>query len=252
MRNTSVMRVLVTRPASDAGDLADRLAALDMTALIDPLLEVQLLPVAVKPFDGASAVVATSRNALRALAESPALRAAIALPLFAVGGATAELAREVGFVQVTRGPGTARGLAEMIVSGSPARSGHIVYLAGDRLAFDLAPVLRSHGHDVTQITAYRTVAAKSLQPETRAELAAGRIDAILLLSPRTASVYRDLVIAAGLKEPASRLIHACLSASVAGELPPLSPRTVIVAGHPVIEDLLALVAAQRHTPPRSG
>lgn len=246
------MRVLVTRPASDAGDLAARLDALDMTALIDPLLEVELLPVAAAPFAGASAVVATSRNALRALAASPALRAALALPLFAVGGATEEMARDIGFTAVTRGPGTARTLAEVLVATSPDRSRPIVYLAGDQLAFDLAPVLRSHGYDVTQITAYRMAAAKSLRPETRADLAAGRIDAVLLLSPRTASVYRDLVIASGLKQPASRLIHACLSPSVAGALPPLSPQKVIVAEHPTIEDLLALVAAQRHTPPRSG
>ncbi len=246
------MRVLVTRPASDASDLAARLGAIGVTAVIDPLLDVELLPVAAEPFGGAAAVVATSRNALRALAASPALQSAIELPMFAVGGRTEQVARDVGFVQVTRGPGTARALAEVIVSALSDRSRSIVYLAGEHLAFDLTPVLRSHGYDVVQITAYRTVAAKSLMPDTRAAIADGQIDAVLLLSPRTASVYSNLVVAAGLEQAASRLIHVCLSASVAGALTPLSPERVIVSERPNIEDLLALVAAQRHTPPRAG
>ena len=246
------MRVLVTRPASDAADLAERLGELGMTAVIDPMLDVDLMPVAAGSFDGAAAVVATSRNALRALAASPALRAAVALPLFAVGSRTAETAREVGFATVTPGPGSARALAEVVVSALSDRSRPIVYLAGEKLAFDLAPVLRSQGVVVTQIAAYRTVAAKGLRPETSAALARGEIDAVILLSPRTASVYGALVSAAGLGDAASRMVHACLSAAVADALAPLSPQKVIVPAHPVIEDLLALVAAQRHTPRQAG
>lgn len=246
------MRVLITRPEPDAGALAARISELGMTAVVDPLLEVELLPVAPEPFTGAAAVVATSRNALRALAQSPALTPALTLPLFAVGGRTEALAREVGFQHVTRGPGTARALAESIVAALTDRRKPIVYLAGERLAFDLAPVLRSHGHDVRQLTTYRTVAAKSLLAETSASIAAGDIGLVLLMSPRTAAVYRDLVIAAGLEAAASRISHVCLSAAIASALAPLSPQRVMVTGQPTIEDLLALVAAERHTPPRAG
>lgn len=246
------MRVLVTRPASDAAELATRLGEMGMTAIIDPLLEVELMPVEAGPFAGAAAVVATSRNALRALAGSPARESAIALPMFAVGGRTEQMAREVGFTQISRGPGTARSLAEAIAAALPDRSRHIVYLAGEHLAFDLAPVLQSHGFDVTQITAYRTIAAKSLLPATRAAFASGEIDAVILLSPRTAAVYGQLVQAAGLRQAVSGVVHICLSGSVAGALTGLSPQKVIVSAHPATEDLLALVAAQRHTPPRAG
>ncbi len=110
------MRVLVTRPEPDAGDLAAKIGELGMTAVVDPLLEVELLPIAPEPFIGAAAVVATSRNALRALAQSPALAPALALPLFAVGSRTEAFAREAGFQHVTRGPGTARALAETIAA----------------------------------------------------------------------------------------------------------------------------------------
>lgn len=246
------MRVLVTRPASDAAGLAARLGALDMTAVIDPLLEVELKPIAAEHFVGAGAIVVTSGNAVRALAASPILQSLRELPVFAVGARTGQMVRDAGFATVLQGPGTARGLAEMIAKISRRRDGHVVYLAGEQLAYDLAPVLRSHGYNVLQITAYRTVAAKSLRPETRSGLADGRIDAVLLLSPRTAAVFRDLVVSAGLGEAASRIVHACLSAPVAAALAPLSPQKVIIPERPAIEDLLALVAARRHTPPQAG
>lgn len=246
------MRVLVTRPALDAAALAARLGALDMTAVIDPLLEVQLKPIAAETFVGAGAIVVTSGNAVRALAASPVLRSALELPVFAVGARTGQMAREAGFATVHQGPGTARGLAEMIAKTSRRRDGHIVYLAGEKLAYDLAPVLRSHGYNVVQGSAYRTVAAKSLKAETRAGLADGQIDAVLLLSPRTAAVFRQLVVTAGLAEAASRILHVCLSAPVAAALAPLSAQKVIIPERPAIEDLLALLAARRHTPPRAG
>lgn len=246
------MRVLVTRPEPDARDLALRLAATGHEAVVDPLLEVEPLPIDPAAFADAAAVVATSRNALRSLAASPALAQARSLPLFAVGGRTEALARELGFARIVTGPGTARELAGTIRTARPPDGKPLVYLAGERLAFDLAPELRSAGYDVRQIVAYRTVAAKSLRASTRTLLEGGEIGAVLLLSPRTAAAYRDLVLAAGLQQAVHGVAHVCLSPAIAAALAPLSPESVTAAGHPTIEELLALLAARRHTPPRAG
>ncbi len=61
--------------------------------------------------DAAQALIVTSRNALRALSAHRHLDKARKLPLFAVGEATAAAARELGFAEVTPGPGTGAGLA---------------------------------------------------------------------------------------------------------------------------------------------
>ncbi len=246
------MRVLVTRPRSDAGDLVARLAALGCEAVTDPLLEIALVPPQADALAGATALVVTSRNALRALAASPALDAARRLPLFVVGPGTEAEARRMGFADLSTGAGTARDLVPLVAAPGRRGSGPVAYLAGDTLAFDLAPALAAAGCPVRQITVYRSVTAAGLDPATADLLARGGIDAVLLMSPRTAGVYAALVAAAGLAPAVRDLDHCCMSPRVAAALAPLGLHEVVVAERPTTEDLLALLAARRHTPPRAG
>ena len=81
------------------------LAARGHEAVLAPLLLIESEQRRAVELDGAQALLVTSRNALRALASHPELARALALPLFAVGEATARR-RELGFADVTAGPGT--------------------------------------------------------------------------------------------------------------------------------------------------
>ncbi len=56
-------------------------------------MEVEYLPEAIDSVEGIAALIATSRNGLRALSHSPYLRDALAIPLFVVGRSTLEEAR---------------------------------------------------------------------------------------------------------------------------------------------------------------
>jgi len=91
------MRLLVTRPEPDALKLRAALEEHGHEATVEPLLSVSFEDGDELDLDGVQALIATSRNGLRALKSHPALAEARALPLFAVGGATAKEARALGF-----------------------------------------------------------------------------------------------------------------------------------------------------------
>ena len=242
------MHILVTRPKDDAEAIKFRLEALGHTVSLAPLLDIVFEPIPNDTFDGAAAIVATSRNGLRALAASAACADASILPLFAVGPATAEAAREIGFANVIVGPGTARALVPVILAHPAARKGKLYHLAGDRLAFDLSSAIRAHGIDIGTLVVYRSVAAKTLPPPVVARLQAGEIDAVILMSPRTAQMWASLVTNLPVKAGLTGPIHICLSRDVERALrqalparPRFVPPRVEVAARPNGEEILALV-----------
>lgn len=230
------MRVLVTRPEPDAADLKAALETLGHEVSVEPLLTIEALPVDAAVFDRAAAVIATSRNALRALAGCNALAAATKLPIFTVGPATATLARELGFDRISMGEGSASDLVPLILASQTGESGPLVHIAGEEVAFDLAGALRPRGIKVRQVTAYRAVPASALTPGTEKAIAGGALDAVLLMSPRTAEIFAKLVKRAHLGEPARRLAYVCLSAKVAAALADglgaLAPASVNIAVRP--------------------
>ncbi len=156
------MRLLVTRPLEDARRQAERLAALGHEAVLAPLLTIEPVPGVALPLEGAQALIVTSRNALRALAAHPARDRALALPLIAVGEATAREAEGLGFKSVTVGEGTAESLLPLIAERFDAGNGPLVHLAGETLAYDLKGALEAKGFKLHQPVLYRAQAAEAL------------------------------------------------------------------------------------------
>src|SRR2546428_158157 len=66
----------------------------------------------------------------------------------------------------------------------------------------------------------------------RALAARATLDAVILMSPRTAAIFAQLVGKAGLEEPARRLAYICLSANVAAALGDPAPARVNIAVRP--------------------
>jgi uroporphyrinogen-III synthase len=115
------MRLLVTRPEPDASREAEALGRRGHEAVLAPLLTIEFCGNVPLQLDGAQGLAVTSRNALRALAARRELGQALKLPLFAVGEGTARQAQELGFADVTIGPGTGAELAALIlVNSSPS------------------------------------------------------------------------------------------------------------------------------------
>ncbi len=237
-----LMRLLITRPEPDAAPLKARLEALGHEVSVEPLLRIELLPIAAAGLQGAQAILATSRNALRALAASEGLAAARASPIFTVGPATTELARELGFERVIAGAGAAADLVPVIVANTAALDGDLVHVAGETLSFDLAGALAGQGYKVRTVPAYRAVPAPSLTAPTMQRIADGTIDAVILMSPRTAEIFVQLVGNAGLEQSARRITCLCLSQAVAEALGDLAPSRTEIATAPNSAAMLAAVA----------
>ena len=67
------MHVLITRPEGDGEILKERIEQLGSRATLEPLINIVFETIPLSSVTGATALIATSRNALRALASSPAL-----------------------------------------------------------------------------------------------------------------------------------------------------------------------------------
>lgn len=236
------MHVLVTRPVADAREMMARIAALGCRVTAAPLLKIMHEPISADAFDGVAGFIATSRNAIAALAASPALASAISRPIFAVGAATAKRAEQAGFQTVIRGPGTATDLVPVVLAHPGSKAGRFVHLAGDHVAVDLAGALQNLGVDVAKFVAYRSLAVDALSAETERGLRAKAFDAVLLMSPRTARIWRNLVTAPPRRFDASAIMHVCLSANVADALKDagFQPRFEIAAA-PTVAGVVSVI-----------
>lgn len=235
------MRVLVTRPEPEASALGERLEQLGHTVLLEPLLTIELLDPPWPDMDTIQAVLVTSGNALRSLAHQPKTSAALTgKPIFVVGPATAALARQLGFVNIVEGAGTAADLVGLIGRHLQAGHGSLLALSGAVATLDFAQALAEDKFVVHAVTMYRARPAAQLQPETLAAMTEGQIDAVTLLSTRTAQTYATLVARHGQQENMQNVVHLCLSASIAQALKPLRLSRIAIARDPNIEELLAL------------
>ena len=236
------MHILSTRP--DTGEVepvAAGLAAAGHQVTSAPLMKVShygRLPA----LDGVQALIVTSRNGLKAVA--PLSDAARALPLYAVGPATAALARELGVKHVVEAPGTARELLEIITHSADRAAGPLLHIAGETLACDLAAALGTRGFSAHTETVYRTDPVEALPPKVADAFRQGTFDGVVLMSPKTANVYASLVQSADLGPQALQLVHFCLSDAVAQKLETLGAVRIAVAGLPNSQEMLALIARE--------
>jgi uroporphyrinogen-III synthase len=237
------MHVLVTRPEGDAAGLKSGLEAMGHTVSLNPLLTIAYEAPSLN-LHGVQALIITSRNGLQALARSSELDAARSLPVFAVGPGTGSLARDLGFKSVIEGPGRGEELVPLIASSLEPEGGPVLHISGDKVAFDMVGALTGVGFDVRREIVYRSLPATALDAQVAAAIKAGTVDAVILMSPRTANVFVDLATAAGLAAEAGQLRFYCLSAAVADNLAPLGASKVKVARLPNSEEMLAALAPE--------
>lgn len=235
------IRLLITRPEADAAVLKARLIALGHEPLVEPLLDVALLPVAPEDIDGAQALIATSKNGLRAVARSAAFDIARELPVYVVGPGTSSTAKALGFRIVVQGPKSAKELVQVVTGTADINGPALVHLAGEALAYDVAGELQRLGFHVLQPVVYRTVAVRELTQGMQTRIGRGELDGVILLSPQTAVVYARLVQKHGLAEGCRRSTHYCFSAAVATALSSLGKIVTAVPELPNLESLLALI-----------
>ncbi len=239
------MRLLVTRPDEDAHALLNKLEAMGHRALAAPLLTIHRLPDVALPQGDWQALLVTSANGVRALAQHPDAARFMAVPVCAVGDASAAAARAAGFARVSAATGDVEGLRALVVRELKPEGGSLLHVAGSVVAGDLKGALESHGFRVERVVLYEAMVADHLPEGARETIVAGEVDGVLLYSPRTAATFAALIKAAGLGDHMRGLRAYCLSEAVAAALGGLAFAGVDVASEPAQEALLALLGARK-------
>ena len=225
------LRLWITRARPGAETTASRVVDMGHRPLVSPLLAIRRLQPHLD-LTGVGALAFTSRNGVTAFA---ALNAERALPVFAVGDATAEAARDAGFRNVRSAAGDVTALADMIVA---QHGDGIVLVAGAREpAGDLPGALTAAGVRTRAAALYAAVSA----PGGRglAALKTGKLDGVLIHSPRAARRLADLT--KGLTPDAGALPAFCISPAAAAPLKGSPAFTPVAADHPDEAALLSLL-----------
>ncbi len=217
-------RVWVTRARPGADRTAERLRAMGLDPVVQPLLTVQPLFPALPDLDRFGALVFTSLNGVAAFA---ALTPRRDHPVFAVGDATAQAARDVGFTDIRSAAGDLEDLTRLLAEAAP---GPLLALAAETPAGDMIQSLRRAGgrQSVEILTVYRTVQTGAPAPTP--------IDAVLIHSPRAAvelTAHADL---------SADVVIACISPAAAAPLQAVG-RACAVSPRPNETDLLATLQA---------
>jgi uroporphyrinogen-III synthase len=232
--------VLVIRPQPDADRLAALLLEKGFDVRIDPLFTIKF---AVEPPERQDyqALLATSRNALRALTKLNAQAPFINLPFFAIGEETEKEARSAGFqcVQSAEIP-TSLSLATLIEKTCEFKGKPLLYLAGEKRKSALEANLASSGFKISIWEGYSMQPSATLDEQTLLAFRQKKMDAVLVFS-EYASVHflkiTQILEAQALQAP----LYFCLSEQVAK---PLQERGLAVQIaktpdlHAMIEDLM--------------
>lgn len=245
------MAILVTRPAPDNERTAATLRARGHDVLLAPMLRFEPVAFHLDPDRKLSALIVTSANALRALADHPEQTRLLTLPVFAVGERTAQAAREAGFADVTAAGGDASSLRELVLAQARARhlkkTQCLLYLAASDRARDLGDDLGARGFDVATVIAYRMAMIDDLPATASAAFAAGTIEAVLHYSARSARAFLAAIRLAGVEISALGLPHCCISEAVATVLRDGGATQVAVARVPDEDAMVEALA--RALPP---
>jgi len=234
------MRIVVTRPLSDAERTAEVLRARGHEVLIAPLLKIE--PVDVPLRSNWGGVIITSANAAHALAAHPARDTLTKLKLFAVGERSAEAARQAGFDDVTSAGGDVRDLVRALTERKADAQAPLLYLAGEDRARDLIGELAERGIAAEMAVIYRAVTLP-FPPALAAALSDGMVDVVLHYSRRSAESYIAGAMQAGLTKPALAVRHICLSEQVAAPLRDAGAGDVVIAARPDEAALLPRIGA---------
>lgn len=233
------MHWMVTRPRTDGDRVASCLQAIGHTTLSCPLTTVVFADEPAPDLTGIQAVLATSRHGVAGLARLCDQRDR---PMYVVGNATAEAARNEGFSTVESADGNADALVSLVRRRLDPSDGALLRIRGAVARGDVAQSLTEAGFDVRSMTTYRIDTVGSLPDIAKTALIEPSIDGVLFFSPRSAKLFARLVGEAALSDCLSGLAALCLSPAIAECLDRNRWRTVRAAGSP---DLAALIALAR-------
>ncbi len=225
--------VLVTRPEPGGAQTAARLRQLGFQPVVTPFLRVRPCRV---PLPGAATVQAVVAASGNAVALPPPFHA---VPLLAVGNATAARARAAGFNTVQSGDGDADGLAALAIRTLSPADGPLLLASGRGQGTGLARALRRAGFRVHRRAVYAAAAPRRF-PEAAARAVGDGLHAALFFSAQTARAFARLLPHA-LHPRLCDTDAVAIGAAAAAALQHLPWRALRVAMRPTQDGVLALL-----------
>lgn len=236
------MRLLVTRPESDAERTAAALRRHGHVVVKAPLLRIEAKLDAPIDRQHWGAILITSANAAAAIALHPRKSALHDIPVFAVGNRSAEAMRGAGFARVVSANGAVADLMRLVAERLTPQA-PLLYLAAADRAGDVAEALSAEEFTVETVVLYRAVTAATLPHEAAEALAKG-VDGVLHFSRRSAEAYVESARAAGLLSRALEPAQFCLSEQIAAPLRGAGAALIRVAPRPNEAALVELICAR--------
>ena len=197
-------RIVITRAAPQSEALAKVLAELGAIPVVLPLVEFGepedfgSLDAAIAKLERFDWIIFTSGQAVRAfVARSMDLGASLhpagsKLRIAAVGPVSAEAVRQTGLlVEYVARTHSGVGLANEL--GERLRGCRVLLPRSDRANPDLPAALKTHGAQVTEAVAYRTLQPGEVDRQKLGRISTGEADAVLFFSPSAVQSFAELV-----------------------------------------------------------
>lgn len=178
--------LLVLRPEPGAARTLAKARAMGLEAIAAPLFTLRACGWEAPPAEAFDGLLVTSANAVRLAGDG--LAAYRALPVHAVGPASAEAARAAGFTDVTEGPGDGAALVATLAADPPRRLLHLAASDHVPLAADGVAIIRRIAYAADPVPALPSAALDAI----------GGGALVLLHSPRAATTFARLADEAGL------------------------------------------------------
>jgi len=233
-------KVLVTRPEGPAKDkIAEMIRAKGAEPVFCPMSRIEFLPFTLPSLNVFQAIVFTSGNAVGTIDSDDRLLKS--LPCFTVGDATAELAREAGFVSVTSANGYVLALTDRIIERLDPLAGPLLYLKGAETAGDLDSKLSAAGFSVESAVVYRAVWLEKIPENIKFEINHTRLDSATFLSPLAARNFTKLIDGSDTPIDLSLTKAICMSEAVAREINEEAWEGVLTSPKPNLNDFVKLI-----------
>jgi len=219
------MRVLITQPAQEAASSARALAARGHDPIVIPLVTVARESPGALNLSGAQGFLATSAEAVRALADRVGVRT---FPLFVDSDLTAAEARRAGFKDIHPAKDDAQDLARLVERTLKPANGALIYACSTNAPVNLPTMLGNMGFAVRPLPLYSVKRVETLPALLREKLANTSIDAAIFLSPDEARAFVTLVQRDG-TAPGAGFKTVAATPAVAAPLRALKGTSVTVA-----------------------
>lgn len=173
--------VLLTRAFEDSLHDAQLLESLGLRTFIEPMLEIYPIFQDDKQLKEARCVITTSAHAIKII--RPFMEERLNTPLWCVGGASAKVAKSLGFqhIHLPHFYGGKELVSEFIKTDFD-KDNSIFYASGNYVSIPVDDLLKQEGYNVTRIVVYQTIYIDHFRPHVKKAFQSNEIETVLFYS----------------------------------------------------------------------